>query len=308
MMDTIFVQDSDNNPNHSPKLSIDEHIPFVDIGDDQSKSFMIRPIIRNVDPLIHDEGPHRHNYQELLWIKSGSGRHKIDQETLEITPATFYLISKGHVHHFIEGRNLDGFTLRFTDDFLLDQFLGEGWNYRATLFSHFAIHTGLTVEPRDIEHFSSLLGQMSLEYQEENFGRIPILRHMLGQLLLLLERNRQSKVQHQEPQTWTAQIYQEFIIQLEEQFRQSHHVSHYAGKLGVTSRQLSDISRQFSGKTAKQIIQDRLILEAKRYLHYTNASVKEIAWELGYKDPSYFSKVFRNSERVAPHNYKGQML
>lgn len=307
-METIFVQDFENGANHLPKSSIDDHIPFVNIGNDRSKSFMIRPIKRNVDPVLLNEGPHRHNYQELLWIKEGAGRHKIDQETLEITPATFYLISKGHVHHFLEGRNLDGFTLRFTDDFLLDGFLGDGWNYRATLFSHFAIHTGLTVEPQDVERFSLLLGQMSLEYQGENFGRVPILRHMLGQLLLLLERHRQSKVQLQEPQTWTAQIYQEFILQLEEQFRQSHHVSYYAAKLGVTSRQLSDISRQFSGKTAKQIIQDRLIMEAKRYLHYTNASVKEIAWELGYKDPSYFSKVFRNSEHVAPHNYKGKML
>ncbi|MFK7801040.1 MAG: helix-turn-helix domain-containing protein [Anaerolineae bacterium] len=307
-METIFVQDSENKQNHSPKLSIDEHIPFVDIGDDQSKSFMIRPIIRNVDPLIHDEGPHRHNYQELLWIKGGSGRHKIDQETLEITPATFYLIAKGHVHHFIEGLDLEGYTLRFTDDFLLEGFLGEGWNYRATLFSHFAIHSGLTIDAADIDRFSYLLSQMAAEFEEDNFGRIPILRHMLGQLLLLIERNRQTKVQHQEPQTLTAQIYQEFILQLEEKFRQSHHVNYYAGRLGVTSRQLSDISRQFSGKTAKQIIQDRLMLEAKRYLHYTNASVKEIAWELGYKDPSYFSKVFRNSEHVAPHNYKGQSL
>jgi len=308
MKETIFVQDFDSGSTHTPKSSIDEDIPFLDIGNDRSKSFMIRPILRNIDPIILNEGPHRHNYQELLWIKEGSGRHEIDQEILEITPATFYLISKGHVHHFIEGKDLDGFTLRFTDDFLLDGFLGEGWNYRATLFSHFAIHSGLTIDAEDIERFSFLLGQMSLEFNQENFGRIPILRHMLGQLLLLLERNRQSKVQHQEPQTWTAQIYQEFILLLEEQFGQSHHVSHYAGKLGITSRQLSDISRQFSGKTAKQIIQDRLILEAKRYLHYTNASVKEIAWELGYKDPSYFSKVFRNSENVAPHNYKGQTL
>lgn len=287
------------------KSSLGERIPFVNIGGDRSESFIIRPILRHVDPIALNEGPHRHNFQELLWIRDGSGRHKIDDHILEITPATFYLIAKGHVHYFTEGRNLEGFIIRFTDDFLLEGLLGEGWNYRATLFSHFAIHPGLTVDSGEISHFDNLLGQMQAEYEQQKFGRIPLLRHMLGQLLILLERHRQTTVQDREPKTWTAQIYQDFILKLEEQFRKAHHVSHYAADLGVTSRQLSDICREFSGKTAKQIIQDRLIVEAKRYLHYTNASVKEIAWELGYKDPSYFSKVFRNSENVAPHNYKG---
>jgi AraC family transcriptional activator of pobA len=308
MTETSLVQDIDLNQGPKPKSSIDECIPFVDIGNDRSKSFVIRPILRHVDPIELNEGPHRHNYQELLWVKGGSGRHKIDEQTLEITPATFYLIAKGHVHYFIEGRELEGYTIRFTDDFLLEGLLGKEWNYRATLFSHFATNPGLTVDLSEINRFSLLLEQMSAEYAQKNFGRIPLLRYMLGQLLILLERNRQNTVQDQEPQTWTAKIYQNFIRQLEDQFRRSHHVSDYAANLGVTSRQLSDIARQYSGKTAKQIIQDRLLLEAKRYLHYTNASVKEIAWELGYKDASYFSKVFRNSENVAPHNYKGQTL
>lgn len=308
MMETIFVSDLDSNHPPRGKLSLDERIPFVDIGKDRSQSFMIRPILRHIDPIELNEGPHRHNYQELLWIKAGTGRHKIDEQVLEITPATFYLVARGHVHYFMEGRNLEGFTLRFTDDFLLEGFLGEGWNYRTTLFSHFAIHPGLTVDLNDANRFSLLLEQMAAEYEHENFGRIPLLRHMLGQLLVLLERNRQTTLLDLEPLTWTAKIYQDFVQQLEDHFRRFHHVSYYAAQLGVTSRQLSDISRDFSGKTAKQIIQDRLILEAKRYLHYTNASVKEIAWELGYKDPSYFSKVFRNSENVAPHNYKGQTL
>ena len=287
------------------KSSLDQQIPFVNISGGGSKSFMIRPILRHVDPIALNEGPHRHNFQELLWIRNGSGRHTIDDHILEITPATFYLIAKGHVHFFTEGRDLEGYIIRFTDDFLLEGLLGEGWNYRATLFSHFAIHPGLTVDTAEISLFDNLLRQMQVEHEQQKFGRVPLLRHMLGQLLILLERHRQTTVQNREPQTWTAQIYQDFILLLEEQFRKAHHVSYYASSLGVTSRQLSDICREFSGKTAKHIIQDRLIVEAKRYLHYTNASVKEIAWELGYKDPSYFSKVFRNSENVAPHNYKG---
>lgn len=287
------------------KRSLDQHIPFVNIGGDGSKSFIIRPILRHVNPVALNEGPHRHNFQELLWIKQGSGHHKIDDQSLEITPATFYLIAKGHVHFFTEGRNLEGSIIRFTDDFLLESILGEGWNYRATLFSHFAIHPGLTIDPAEIGHFDHLLQQMQTEYEQQNFGRIPLLRHLLGQLLILLERQRQTTGQDREPASGAAQIYQDFILSLEDQFRTAHHVRHYAAGLGVTPRQLSDICRGFSGKTAKQIIQDRLIVEAKRYLHYTNASVKEIAWELGYKDPSYFSKVFRSSENVAPHNYKG---
>lgn len=280
-----------------------ESIPFLDLESGQH-SFYIRPIRRTISQGDPDEPPHRHNYQELIWIERGAGHHQIDETHLAIEPNTFYLIAKGQVHFFEEGIELEGKVIRFTDDFLLDHAPTLDWDYRMTLFGHFAVHRSLTIGHPQLSRCQRLMQMMEEEMGGDGFGRISLMRHLLSMLLIELERARLER----QPDTTTlapnADIYQQFLTSLDRDFRQQHHVSHYAEQMAVTPRQLSDICSRFTGKTAKQIIQDRLMLEARRYLQHTNDSVKEIAWKLGYREPSYFSKVFKQTVGVSPNAYK----
>ena len=75
----------------------------------------------------------------------------------------------------------------------------------------------------------------------------------------------------------------------------------------MTPRQLSDVVKKCTGKTAKVLILERIILEAKRHLQHSNASVKEIAYALGFKDSSYFSKVFKSMTGVSPNQYQVEL-
>lgn len=281
-------------------------IPFLEIGSEAS-SFHIRPILRQVDPIAMDEPPHRHNFQELIWIKSGSGEHKLDEQVLDIKPRTFYLIAKGQVHYFTQGIDLDGYVIRFTDDFLLDESGVGDWDYRLTLFNHFAVHHSLTIAVEDLRLFEGLILRMEREQEGNRFGRITLLRHLLSILLIQLERTRQQSADDQPPLSPHAATYQLFLTHLDRDYKQHHHVQYYADLQHITPRQLSSIVRRFSGRTAKQQMQDRLILEARRYLQHTNASVKEVAFTLGFHDPSYFSKVFKQAVGVSPHAYKATL-
>ena len=280
-------------------------IPFLEIGSDAS--FHIRPILRHVDPIAMDEPPHRHNFQELIWIKSGRGHHKLDDKVLDIRPLTFYLIAKGQVHYFTQGIDLDGYVIRFTDNFLLDESGVGDWDYRLTLFNHFAKHHSLTIPMDDVRLFEGLLLRMEREQDGEAFGRITLLRHLLSVLLIQLERARRQSADEPLPLSPHAAAYQTFLMHLDRDFTQHHHVQYYADLQHMTPRQLSSIVRRFSGKTAKQQMQDRLMVEARRYLQHTNASVKEIAFSLGFHDPSYFSKVFKQAVGVSPHAYKAKL-
>ncbi len=283
---------------------IDQSIPFLRLNaDEQPASFDIRPLQRNV----HPEDPHRHLYQELLWVKNGSGQHQIDHIPLEIQPATFYLIGQGQVHSFAEGVELDGFLLRFTDDFLMHDLDMLGWDYRMTLFSHFTAHRMFTVEAHAIDSFDSIMQRMWAEIQHQRFGQQHILRHLLSILLILLERARQDMPPSNTPDDHRLEIFQQFVSHLEQDYAQNHSVQHYAQQAHLTQRQLSEIVKQFTGQTAKKVILERVILEAKRYLQHTNASIKEIAFALGFKDSSYFSKVFKHITGVAPNEYKSQI-
>ena len=278
-------------------------IPFIDLESADGR-FLIRPIMPYVDPIALAEPPHRHSFHELLWIRRGKGHHRIDDQQLTINPETFYLIGKGRIHYFDEGIDLDGFLIRFTDDFLRGGVDDEAWDYRTTLFSHFAVHHELAIAEDELSTFETLLEQLWHEAQREGFGRDDLLRHLLSALLIRLERSRRRLADQVPDSSASSQLFRAFIEQLETSFRSEHHVTFYAKHLGVTSRQLTGLSRKVTGMTAKQLIRERLMLEARRMLYHTNASVKEIAYALGFRDPSYFAKVFKNEAGVAPRSFQ----
>ena len=209
------------------------------------------------------------------------------------------------MHYFLRGVDLEGLIIRFTDDFLLDSAVSPDWNYRTTLFSHFALHRSLRVPDDQLESYQEILRMLWREHEREGFGKLTSLRHLLSLLLLQLERVRRESADTQPPLKGDADSYYQFSNFLETHYTQNHQINFYATHLYITPRQLSDLTRRFTGKTAKRLIRERLILESKRYLQHTNASVKEIAFSLGFDDPSYFSKVFKEQLGIAPHEYQG---
>lgn len=283
---------------------VEQNIPFVTLESEVGRNFDIRPLRRTVDPEELQEGPHRHSFQELLWVRSGAGRHRIDDEILEIQSQTFYLITKGQIHYFIQGLDLEGYILRFSDDFLPENITTSGWNYRMTLFSHFSFHQMLRAEDSDVTVFQQLMDSMYREIQSSEFGKEHILQYLLSVLLIHLERARLRLPQQEATDNPSLEVFQKFISLLEINFRSEHSVQFYAEATFQTSRQLSSIVKRCTGKTAKNIILERVILEAKRHLQHSNASVKEIAYGLGFKDPSYFSKVFKQVTGDSPNHYK----
>lgn len=250
------------------------------------------------------EEPHRHNFQELIWIKEGEGRHVIDNVVLKIKPQMFYLIAQGQVHYFLKGVGLRGTLIRFTDDFFFSEAKNVGWDYPETLFNLFTIHQSMKIDKGEVARLEEIMDAMAYEFDKKALGWTQLLRHLLSILLIQLERTRGKKQQHNNNLTAHHKVHNDFINHLEQEYKTQHTVSYYAQKLFMTERQLSDIVRKFSGKTAKRLILERLTLEAKRYLKHTNVSSKEIAYILGFSDPSYFSKVFTQIAGQSPSSYR----
>jgi len=74
--------------------------------------------------------------------------------------------------------------------------------------------------------------------------------------------------------------------------------------LGVRRRRLSEIVKLFTKKPAKTLIQERIILEAKRLLSFTNSNLKDIAFQLGFETATYFSRVFKKHTKKTPLEYQ----
>lgn len=99
-------------------------------------------------------------------------------------------------------------------------------------------------------------------------------------------------------------IIRKFNLLVEANFKTEHSVSFYAEQLCKAPKTLSNLFAIFNQKTPSQIVQDRITVEAKRLLCYTDRSIKHITFELGFEDVAYFSNFFKKQTGISPSEYR----
>jgi AraC family transcriptional regulator, transcriptional activator of pobA len=240
--------------------------------------------------------PHRHAYHELVWVHAGHGRHLIDGETVDFGPRTLTLIAKGQVHQFKEADDVTALVVRFDDEWLTGS--------RRWLFAGGAC-TALTVPPDDAPRFEALLDVLRAEIERPAGPESAELRrHLLASVLLWAQRWREAQLEDRGASGPDVELHRRFQELLERDFASSHEAGHYADELGVTTGTLSRTLTRLTGRSTKQLITDRVILEAARLLRFSDLSIKEIAARLGFTDQFAFSKAFKRRRGEAPLDFR----
>jgi len=102
------------------------------------------------------------------------------------------------------------------------------------------------------------------------------------------------------------ELFRQFKIEIEKKYRKEHSVQYYANALNTQPRSLNTVSQEYAGRSAGEMIQERILLEAQRYLYHEIKNVKEIAYDLGFDDPAYFTRFFKKHTGFAPQYFKEQ--
>jgi AraC family transcriptional regulator, transcriptional activator of pobA len=130
-------------------------------------------------------------------------------------------------------------------------------------------------------------------------------RHLLSVVLLWVERwYDAARTGQREPDDAQEQLYRRFAELLERRFTRHHDAGHYADILRVPGAALSPALTQVTGRTTKEMVTDRVMLEAPRLLRFTDLSIGEIAFRAGFDDPMYFSRAFKRHHRQPPTAYR----
>ena len=127
---------------------------------------------------------------------------------------------------------------------------------------------------------------------------------------LLTEYNTAYFEQYQSQDIYTnAKLskYIAFKLAVENHLTEQYDVQSIADKLALTSNTLYGVVKEFSGVSPKEWITNRLMLEAQRKLQYSTVSVKELAYELGFNDPGYFSRLFKKSTGKSVSHYQAEL-
>jgi AraC family transcriptional activator of pobA len=243
--------------------------------------------------------PHRHDYHELLWVCSGEGHHRIDGAVAEFTPGSVTIIGRGQVHVLERGVDMVGAVIRFREEMLADCG-GLAW----------ILHTPrcqvATVPPSDSTHMNALVSALTAELTRPPDGAsLDVERHLLATILLLVERWLEaSQAERPVVADNAIQLHRRFSAQLEADYARHHDAAHYAQELRVPAAALSRALVEASGRTTKELISDRVMLEASRLLLFSDLTIGEIAYRTGFRDQLYFSRAFKRNRGAAPSDYR----
>ena len=239
--------------------------------------------------------PHRHDYHELIWIRAGAGQHSIDGATVPVRPGTITVIGRGQVHVFEQGEHLDGAVVRFTGEALAESWLLAGQGGRTVV-----------VPGGEQDRLDALIDALQAELArppDEHSAELQ--RHLLTAILLWIERwYDASRTERRADDDAEVQLHRRFARRLEEDYAAHHDAAHYADALAVPPAALSRALAHVTGRATKDLILDRVMLEAARLLRFTDLSVGEVAHRVGYDDPLYFSRAFKRRHEQSPQAYR----
>jgi AraC family transcriptional activator of pobA len=229
---------------------------------------------------------------EVIWIKEGSGFFSVDFDRIAFSDNTLYFLLPGQIHQFESEKDLTGYRIAFSEDFVRGT--NPAWSLPALLN-----YTGgreklrvanLTTDAQS--EIEEIITMMLWEYNNENQLKTDIL-HGLLKLLIAHLSGKFRIYDHTRSTTQVYQIYHKFMDTLENRYMTYKQVSDYAEELAVSASYLSEVVKRVTGFPASYHIQQRVLLEAKRKVLCKKVPMKQIAFDLGYEDPSTFSKFFK---------------
>lgn len=246
--------------------------------------------------------PHNHDFEELLIGIEGQLEHFIDFENVTINAPFVSFVTKNKTHRVLP-KAVDGkcsiWGIRFKSEFIPE-----------TAFQLYALyHNHANLEVANAHTFKRLITLITMMYEEYQHKHIDyaLIRQLLSVLLTMIERERKQS----EPETASQKNQQiafgNFLQILEKHYKQPHGVEFYAEKLFMTSRNLNLICHAILEQSVSEIIETRKLTEAKNLLITTDQTISEIAYQLGYKEGSYFSKVFKKKSGQSPGEFREEM-
>ena len=287
-----------------PVFRIEQHCAGHEVRD-----FKVAAFSETACTVAEFQENHRHDFFELIWLRQGEGVHEIDLRDHPYSGSVAFILGPGQIHRLRQTTKADGYVVKFkasvfdreTDfqNFILDTFLPE------TPDASPVLPVPADLAPR----FSEIFARMAEEFRSGADDANPIIASYLRILLTHLYRQKRQRLGERliarDPH---YALFRDFRVALERHYRTVHTVSGYAAMLMTKARTLNEVTRAHGDRSAGDLIQDRLALEAQRLLFHGAGSIKEICYELGFADPAYFTRFFKKHTGVGPQAFRDRAL
>jgi AraC-like DNA-binding protein len=285
-------------------LSTEQPIPIYALEQDPILAGKLFSMVRIEGALTYQSDlliPHRKDYFLLVFMQRGNGRHWVDMTSYESKDNTFYLFVPNQLIVKEEAKPFWATALAFTQEFLALQ--ENAFLSKLPLIQNPQNAHELRLADVDVTFVADTLEKIYTEYSNPGQWQQRMITAYLTVLLTYLSRLYTEQFESSQFST-DKLLLKKYQAKIEEHFHDLHQVSEYASLLNVSAGYLSEVVKAQSGKPAITHIHERLVLEARRLLFHTQHSLKEIAFDLGFSDASYFNRFFKRETDITPAEYR----
>ncbi|MFZ4401216.1 MAG: AraC family transcriptional regulator [Bacteroidales bacterium] len=255
------------------------------------------------------DDPHRHKYYTVIWPFTATGKHIIDFKEYSIQPDHIFFVSPSQVHQIITDPYPTGYVLLFTPEFLEKNSIRPDFIANLKLFQKSNESAALPITDAMKNRLKIFIDQMMEAFHSQNDLSLETIGAYLK--LFLIECNGHCSL-HTNTNTQSVEVGKTLVKNfkdiVEKQFTKWHQVKDYADTLNITPNYLNEVIKSSISISAKDFIQNRLILEARRMAVFTEKSSKEIGYDLGFEDPSHFSKFFKIQSGQSIQEFKKSIV
>ncbi|WP_318455427.1 helix-turn-helix transcriptional regulator [Photobacterium leiognathi] len=268
----------------------------------RSESGLTTPYLFRISQLYTERGieevsrHHRLNFSALIYITEGEGQHYIDHQFHRVRAGTLLTLGKNQIHAFAKNRTVDGFVMPFNCAFLAESSHDPYFDSIIAALVHVNCIYNIT------DDIDALFRVMVQEFYSESEFRTEIIRSLLRSVLLKTIVPIY-KANAKQVQLGTSDFYR-LKSYIDEHFRQRPSVAEIALSIGKSVKQVDKLAKDNAGISVKELLDERVLIEAKRQLAFSQYSITDIAEQLGFNEATNMTKFFKRHTDVSPKDFR----
>jgi len=268
------------------------------------ESLCLSELLKRVSP-SHFASPQRPGFHLLMLFTAGSGNHFLDFRRVRCKRGTLVHARPGQVQQFVLDQKLEADVLLFTSEFILPAFSAADGAALGTLIDDIVPEGVTDLQADSLESVGSVMSAIKRAYDKADGAKLSaiILQHLLYAMLLTIA-GHYVKCDAPSISGSHSRTFQQFRRAVDAKFAQTRSVEDYAESIGCSAKSLRRACMMACGSSPKELIEQRLILEAKRLLAHTGLTVEAIATEVGFSEPTNFVKFFRRHGGMRPLDFR----
>ncbi|MGO1395458.1 MAG: helix-turn-helix domain-containing protein [Halomonas sp.] len=249
--------------------------------------------------------PHRHaDLVHILFISQGSVELELEGANHQLQRASAIVVPAMAIHGFLFSPDVEGHIITLAKPLAdhLHALMGESSTLKKADFYPL-------LQANQTDRIATLVAQIDQEYRQPAPGRNSLLEALIQALVVELSRlsayaGNTAKRYGPRQSDKGRQHLEHYQALIEAHYREQPSIEKLAEQIGVSSAHLNLLCRLLAGRSALQLLHERLLLEAKRQLTYTNMAIGQVSDSLGFSEPAYFTRFFKRNTALSPRDFR----